>query len=160
MRILSLFGVAVLAAACTTPTSGTYVLTPGEVQTDCPEVEDTGGTDSTAEEDDTIAIKVAEDGASMTFGDAQPDVEGYSNTCTLDGTEFVCNMLNSEEDDGTGTIIKLAMSVDGSWSSSTTIEGTGHTAISCTGDGCETYESYGLAFCSSDAAFTGELQEE
>lgn len=149
------FLVLALGAGCFKPVSGDYkLLADGDPVTDCET------TDADFDDDgDPVPVEVNDDKDAMTWGEPQPETQGYSNDCTLDGKDFTCTFYDDEGDDGQGNNISLLMELTGRWSSNTSVEGTLVLNGSCEGEGCADYEAFGVEFCNISQDITGELVE-
>ena len=144
-----------LLTGCFNPVSGDYQITSdGEPVTDCE------STDVNFDDDgDPVAVEVNDDKDAMTWGEAQSDVSGYSNDCSLDGRSFTCTFYDDGGDDGSGNEIALFAELTGQWTGSTSMEGTFVLNSSCEGDGCGDYAALGVEFCDASQDVIAELVE-
>jgi hypothetical protein len=160
MRFISFAALLVAATGCTKPTSGEYTITFGEAGGDCEAVEDTGGDTGGEAEPENVAIVVAEDGKSITFGDDPDGDGGFTNVCSLNGVSFECPFYNETSDEGNGTTVTIDYNTTGKWTSSSSIEGTLVSSTACEGPDCASFEEFGYQFCTAEVSYTGELVTE
>ncbi|MDP2317103.1 MAG: hypothetical protein Q8P41_29695 [Pseudomonadota bacterium] len=139
---------------CASPTTGEYLFEEVSTTTDCPEVEDTGGEPA---ENEPVAVKVSDEGDSVSIG-------GFD--CPLDGNTFTCEYEPTVVDYSTfGTdlvaVATFTAGSTGTWVSSSKISGTSESSSTCEGADCATTESdYGAVYCTTTTEYEGLLQDE
>ncbi|MFN7142225.1 MAG: hypothetical protein ACK4YP_00490 [Myxococcota bacterium] len=147
----ALFLLPLLAIGCATPTSGDYLFEETSTTTDCPDSgEDTGGDET---ENEPVTITVSEDKATVTISDID---------CPLDGTSFECIFADEETDyneSGMDAIVGIYSDLVGTWVSSSKINATSFTEVTCTGTACADLEAMGTTFCSATVEMSGTLEK-
>jgi hypothetical protein len=128
-----------LTACGFTPESGDYRLVPADLTTDCPQ-----GAELFSEDPTTVAVLVSESEESFTMQDAGVETP-YVYTCTLEGVDFSCPVLERTEMGGTTATLEAL--VEGSWSASNAFSLTMTASASCEGDGCAYLEQQGFVPC-------------
>lgn len=147
----ALFLLPLLAIGCATPTSGDYLFEETKTTTDCP---DEGGEDTGEDtENEPVTITVSEDKSTVTISDID---------CPLDGTSFECIFADEETDyneSGMDAIVGIYSDLVGTWVSSSKINATSTTEVTCEGTACADLEEMGTSFCSATVEMSGTLQK-
>lgn len=136
------------AIGCASPTSGDYLFTNSNLETDCPTGDDT---DTGTVENDPVGVKVNDEGTEVVIAGGDP--------CPLDGNTYTCSSSAESDIPSYDATIVISSESTGTWVSNSKITGTGSYGTSCTGADCASLEEIGYTFCSSSFDFEGVLEE-